>query len=294
MTDSEFAEALSSAIAKQRLSLSEIQRRLAISGVQLSVATLSYWRAGIRRPDPSRSIPVVVALENILQVAPGTLSGRISDRSRRLGSIGSLSNWSDMVAQLSIGSRSSVVRNHLGMDPENHRLLSLQEVIDVDENLEVKAVSTEILVQCLQGSVQVLGMVDVAAEPTETPPNVTVLAGGHAEGPIVDGGGTVFGYRLVLEKPLGQSETAMIEVRKEYPQVYPRERHHVVLLERRTRQVLQWYKFLPGHSPDWFDELVATRTVSTTTFVEPKSVHRSRVNFGPGYIRARWGLVRDT
>ncbi|MFC7732668.1 hypothetical protein [Actinomadura keratinilytica] len=72
----EFAGALRQAIRGSGLTLERIRHRLACRGVSVSVATLSYWQRGRSRP---RSRPVVAALEEILQVPAGTLTGLLDD-----------------------------------------------------------------------------------------------------------------------------------------------------------------------------------------------------------------------
>ncbi|TDB93071.1 hypothetical protein [Actinomadura sp. 7K534] len=72
----EFAGALRQAIQASGLTLERIRHRLCRRGLTVSVATLSYWQRGRSRP---RSRDVVVALEEILQVPPGTLTELLDD-----------------------------------------------------------------------------------------------------------------------------------------------------------------------------------------------------------------------
>ncbi|MFI0409646.1 helix-turn-helix domain-containing protein [Actinomadura sp. 3N508] len=72
----EFAGALRQAIQASGLTLERIRHRLGRRGLTVSVATLSYWQRGRSRP---RSRTVVVALEEILQVPPGTLTELLDD-----------------------------------------------------------------------------------------------------------------------------------------------------------------------------------------------------------------------
>ncbi|MEV4674596.1 MULTISPECIES: helix-turn-helix domain-containing protein [Actinomadura] len=72
----EFAGALRQAVQASGLTLERIRHRLGRRGLTVSVATLSYWQRGRSRP---RSRTVVVALEEILQVPPGTLTELLDD-----------------------------------------------------------------------------------------------------------------------------------------------------------------------------------------------------------------------
>lgn len=72
----EFAGALRQAIQASGLTLERIRHRLGRRGLAVSVATLSYWQRGRSRP---RTRNVVVALEEILQVPPGSLTELLDD-----------------------------------------------------------------------------------------------------------------------------------------------------------------------------------------------------------------------
>ncbi|AHH96889.1 hypothetical protein GCM10010174_34440 [Kutzneria viridogrisea] len=69
-----FHLALDLAIQHRELSLDGIRRRLAMHGVQVSQASLSYWRRGLRSPEGERSLATVHALEEVLGLPRGVLS----------------------------------------------------------------------------------------------------------------------------------------------------------------------------------------------------------------------------
>ncbi|KAA2261671.1 hypothetical protein F0L68_15580 [Solihabitans fulvus] len=69
-----FPEALRAAIKASRLSLDRIQHRLALRGVTISVATLSYWQSGRRRPERPESLEALRHLETVLSVPQAGLS----------------------------------------------------------------------------------------------------------------------------------------------------------------------------------------------------------------------------
>jgi transcriptional regulator with XRE-family HTH domain len=88
-----FPDALRAAIRASRLSLDRIQHRLALRGVTISVATLSYWQSGRRRPERPESLEALRQLEAVLALPPTALSsllgpprprGRRSHASRQL------------------------------------------------------------------------------------------------------------------------------------------------------------------------------------------------------------------
>ncbi|WP_020497742.1 hypothetical protein [Sciscionella marina] len=69
-----FPDALRAAIAASGLSLDRVQYRLRRRGVRVSVATLSYWQSGRRRPERPTSLDALAHLEAVLDLAPGALS----------------------------------------------------------------------------------------------------------------------------------------------------------------------------------------------------------------------------
>lgn len=69
----EFASALRAAVQTRGLSLELIRRQLENRGHRVSVATLSYWQAGRRRPERPESIAALHDLEDILAVPTGAL-----------------------------------------------------------------------------------------------------------------------------------------------------------------------------------------------------------------------------
>ncbi|MFD9704740.1 hypothetical protein [Lentzea sp. NPDC059081] len=79
----EFAEELARAVEVSGLSLERIRHHLEQRGLQVSQSTLSYWRRGRSRPERPESLAAVAALEEILRLSPGALTGRLGDRRPR-------------------------------------------------------------------------------------------------------------------------------------------------------------------------------------------------------------------
>jgi transcriptional regulator with XRE-family HTH domain len=71
--DSQFAEALRSAIRSSGLSLDRIQARLRARGTPISIAALSYWQSGKRQPERTDSLTALAELETILKLPAGSL-----------------------------------------------------------------------------------------------------------------------------------------------------------------------------------------------------------------------------
>lgn len=69
-----FATALRAAIEARDLTLETLRRHLADRGLLVSVATLSYWQRGLRRPERPESLRAVDALEQILGLQQRSLT----------------------------------------------------------------------------------------------------------------------------------------------------------------------------------------------------------------------------
>ena len=74
---------LRAAVHRNGLTLERLHQRLADLGAPVSVATLSNWQRGVSRPDSGRSTQAVAALEKVLSLEPGTLTGLLGERRAR-------------------------------------------------------------------------------------------------------------------------------------------------------------------------------------------------------------------
>ncbi|GLZ37645.1 hypothetical protein [Actinokineospora sp. NBRC 105648] len=83
-----FGDALRTAIHRRDLTLDRIRSRLSARGVDISLATLSYWQQGRSRPERAKSLRALRELESILDLPSNTLfdlldppkpRGRLSD-----------------------------------------------------------------------------------------------------------------------------------------------------------------------------------------------------------------------
>lgn len=68
-----FHLALRAALALRGLPLQRVQHHLAHRGIKVGVTSLCYWQQGARRPQRPESLRAVRALEELLQLPPGSL-----------------------------------------------------------------------------------------------------------------------------------------------------------------------------------------------------------------------------
>jgi len=78
-----FHVALRAAIDARGLGLDRLRHRLLARDLQVSTTSLSYWQHGRTRPEHPKSIEAVAALEEILNVPPGSLRGLLGPRRAR-------------------------------------------------------------------------------------------------------------------------------------------------------------------------------------------------------------------
>ena len=78
-----FDHALHTAMQLRGLGLERVQRRLRDEGVELSLATLSYWRRGRSRPESARSLIAVRMIEQVLGLPADSLVTLIGPRKPR-------------------------------------------------------------------------------------------------------------------------------------------------------------------------------------------------------------------
>ena len=80
----EFATLLDRALRSRRMTLAGLSRRLEGLGSPVSIAALSYWRSGQRRPERGTSLDALAHIEQILGLETDALISRLGP-SRRVG-----------------------------------------------------------------------------------------------------------------------------------------------------------------------------------------------------------------
>lgn len=77
-----FAVSLRAAIRARGLGLERIRYRLRARGTPVSLATLSHWQSGRCQPERPESLAALAALEEILEVPRGSLTGLLARHHR--------------------------------------------------------------------------------------------------------------------------------------------------------------------------------------------------------------------
>lgn len=286
-----FAEAFDVALRLRSASLSWLRMRLTEAGVIVSASTLNYWRIGERHPEGGRSLRAVSAIEDVLDLSPGSLTRHVIGRSSRVGAVSEQApafetdpDYRELYAALGV------------TPPAKTRVVSMEEIIDVDGRGSVSSVRELMLLQCVEDAVESVGFVLTAPAPTSVRPVFTVDGGGVPAPVLAHANGRMFGFAITLDRTIRRGETAMVCLTVGFPDEYPIRRRHLSGSRRPLREFIQWYRFTPGYVPDWFDEVELTagaRKVASPALSAPASLHRVRWNFGPGAVDLSWGFDED-
>ncbi|TDD83222.1 hypothetical protein E1293_15100 [Actinomadura darangshiensis] len=211
----EFAGTLRQAIQASGLTLERIRHRLGRRGLAVSVATLSYWQRGRSRP---RSRTVVGALEEILQVPPGTLTELLDDPAPTTAPVRAPA--ARTAGPPGAGERGRTVRD-LWPDPErytglvgqldrsgDHRLerLSIHDVYRVDEVRRCWTLSVRAVLRAAGDDIDRVVCVHQAGDGAAGLADVRYCRPGRvrAEAGLV-------AFELVFDRVLAAGDTAVVE-----------------------------------------------------------------------------------
>ncbi len=284
-----FALALAAAIAQRGVSLSWLHRRLADRATPVSIATLSYWRSGIRHPEGPVSTRAVEEIEDLLGLAVGELMSLLQ-RSRRTSVEAAAPNpLGDAFIE-----ETRWLRQHLPtVRPVEVRELSTRIDATVDGDGHVVSQRVSMLLQSISDELTELNVGDVSPSVLERTPTLSDLRGADVDRAALHPDGRVWGYRLRLDHTVPIGETIMLEYTLAgLPPV--REISHVQ--ERSSRQTLLSVIFPTASRPDWGQ--VFHQTLDGAEKTAPRPINGSSMfvvehGFGPGRVGLRWGYRGD-
>lgn len=285
----DFATALRQAITVRGVTLAWLQHRLAARGNAVSMATLSYWRSGARRPEGAQSYAAVEDIESLLGLEPGTLLTLIGP-SHRLGPLGT------PAFPLSVQDMQRAVQDvFLGLGapmPESSRDVSTHAVTDVGADGYTVSRTTRSLIQATAGTVTEVPYLELTPGIATPAPDFVALGGGTVVRRYSHPSGEAHGALFRLERPVESAQTTVLEWQLRFPPGYPGSRETGHGVSRRCRDILLWTRFHPDALPDWLEEIEEAPTGRTSTRLSldgGTSIHQVRRRFGPGLLVLRWG-----
>ncbi|WP_460797996.1 hypothetical protein [Microbacterium sp. GXF0217] len=284
-----FAEALRDAIVTRDVTLVWLNKRLRENGNAVSMATLSYWRSGARRPEGAQSMAAIADIEELLHLDSGALASLVGP-SQRVGPVGPPAfPLHEGVLEDAV----TEVFHALGAPQfDLARDVSTHSVTDVDADGNVVSRTTRTLLQSMSGLLTHVPYVDITPGVRVPSPTFRVVGGGRITARHSHPSGEVHGFSLELDQPVDSAQTTMIEWAMDVPPGYPSVRETGHGVARQARDVVLWTRFHPDALPDWIEEIEETPDGITTTPItisSGSSVLQVRRRFGPGMLVLRWG-----
>ncbi|MYW93623.1 XRE family transcriptional regulator [Amycolatopsis rubida] len=231
-----FAEALRAAVAHRRLTLHELQQRLASAGVRVSATTLSYWTRGRTQPERADSLRAVTLLEDILALPGGSLARLLPPpRPRGPGcrvrvTAGYRQLWepAETLSQL--------IEEVGAPDQDRLHIVSGHDRLAIDETGARRRMSLSFVLRAQADRVRRL-LVFLHEDEGRPLPQVSVARGGRLGRVRWDGGTGVLVAEVLLDRLLARGETAVVECLLEFAADAPRKS----LWERRFGQPMKHY-----------------------------------------------------
>lgn len=282
-----FAGSFRDAINARGVTLAWLREQLRVRGNTVSMATLSYWRSGARRPEGVQSMAALSDVEELLHLAAGTLTGLLGGTNRT----GPLGHRQFPLDEGELEQAVTDTCTALGATPDTSRELTTHSVTDVNASGNVFHCMTRSIVQSTVGTVTSIPFLDMTPGISTCAPTISAVSGGHIAARYSHPSGEVHGVLFELDVPLATPNTTIIEWSVDYPDDYPPTRETGHALSRQCRELLVWTRFHPDALPDHLEERVETPGNSSVTPLSldgRTSVHQVRRAFGPGALELRW------
>lgn len=286
-----FAASFRDAINARGLTLARLHEQLRSRGNSVSMATLSYWRSGARRPEGAQSMAALGDIEQLLNLEPGSLTALLGT-TNRTGPLGpNLFPLDEQELENAVKDAFAA----LGAEyPDTSRELTTHSVTDVDADGNVSYSITRSIVQSTIGTVASIPFLEMTPGVNTPAPIIEAVAGGRIAARYSHPNGEVHGVLFELEVPLTAPSTAMVEWSVSYPPGYPPQRETGHAVARQCRELLVWTRFHPDALPDRIEERVETPDSMTTAELSLEgrnSVHQVRRAFGPGLLGVSWSYA---
>lgn len=286
-----FAASFRDAINARGLTLARLHEQLRARGNSVSMATLSYWRSGARRPEGAQSMAALSDIEQLLHLEPGSLTALLGTTNRT----GPLGPNQFPLDEQELEQAVKDAFAALGAEyPDTSRELTTHSVTDVDADGNVSYSITRSIVQSTVGTVSSIPFLEMTPGVSTPAPIISAVAGGRIAARYSHPNGEVHGVLFELDVPLTAPSTSMVEWSVEYPPGYPPQRETGHAVARQCRELLVWTRFHPDALPDRIEERAETPAGIKTTELSLEgrnSVHQVRRAFGPGLLGVSWSYA---
>ncbi|MBB1254197.1 hypothetical protein H3146_12575 [Streptomyces sp. OF3] len=207
-----FARALRAAVARRGLPLQRLSSRLAERGLPLSPATLSHWQRGRSQPERGDSLAALTALESILGLDEGELSGLLGPQRPRGRSVTPPESPAVLRRLYGTGSTQEAALGGAAFREFNTglRALTVRDTLVLDESRCVRRVLVQQVVRASRPGVDRLTVVHEVDDPRSLPVDVHVRCGRLGE-VRCDPAVSCAVVEVLFGRPLRVSETAIVE-----------------------------------------------------------------------------------
>ncbi|MGW5053680.1 hypothetical protein [Actinokineospora sp. NPDC004072] len=195
-----FAGVLDAAITARGCTLDRLRRGLAERGVAISIATLSYWRRGLRQPEGERSRRAVPLIEQLLDLPPGALSSRVGPPRPR-------GRW---VSRADATPISGLIAKLATPGDGRRALVSVHDVFTVTEYGTERGVRSRIVLRGLGGRVTRY-VVGYQSDHPGLVPALTDVDYASLGRVLTDAEAGFLAVELILDRPIRGGEHAVLE-----------------------------------------------------------------------------------
>lgn len=247
-----FAAALRTAVEASGLGLENIQQRLHERGVEVSIATLSYWQSGNRVPGRKSSQVVVAHLETLLGLPPRSLRVLVpAPRPRgpiRQESAALVPQFAEREAVRRIAEKVQCANSGRFLTR-----ISQHDVVRIDAAHRLESIRIRIVARADVDGLTCIGVTQFFEDRTAGTPQITVHSGATISARYCDTEHRVLGTELHFARPLARGDTVVLdyEITAEGPG--PRDTSYDASCARPIREYVVEVHFPTDHLPEWVE-----------------------------------------
>lgn len=295
LTTGPFPEALRAAIKASRLSLDRIQHRLALRGVTISVATLSYWQSGRRRPERPESLEALRHLETVLGVPSSGLSALLGPPRPR----GRRSRPTTMMPIDALWSRRERVANLLSKVDTSSDVklgrISQHDRVEIAADGGQRSVWVRQILRAEQDGPDRWALV-FETEESNVLPQVVNLRNCHLGRVVQDPEVNIMAAEMMFERPLARGETLIMEYELLFAEGHYPPGNNTFARKFRlpVREYVIEVRFDPGCLPSRCQQFSVPAGDDSPSrrrnlaLDNAGGVHAVALGFGPGVFGIRW------
>lgn len=275
-----FASTLRQAVQRHGQSLRTIRRRLQDRGYVISVATLSMWQSGARRPEKDTSFDAIHELEQLLRLDEGALTDTLGP-SRRVQP-----NLHRPYALLADLPHTAFTAEPIPELLERSGAI----LVDIDARSRIVRTVNRTLWQAHRDGARRAVIFYGLSEADDAPPEVRGTIGCDLVDRMIDLEHRLVRAALRLTAPLRKGELALTERESIAPDGAGPDGEFTVVAPRRQAEIILHATFDPRRLPRRCRVIVDSDDASRSHPVSfnGAGVTHAEFNFGPGTVTLQW------